>query len=401
LNTKIKIPLSRPDITEKEINAVIEVLKTPYLSLGPKLKEFEDKFAKYIGTKHAIAVSSGTAGLHLALLSLNIGENDAVITTPFSFIASANCILYVRATPIFVDIDPETYNIDPDKIEEYIEHNCSLDEKKGFLIDRKTGKRVRVILPVHIFGFPCDMDRIMKIANKYNLYVVEDACEAIGAEYKGKKVGNFGNLSIFAFYPNKQMTTGEGGMIVTNEDKLAYLCRSLRNQGRDNNGGWLAHKRLGYNYRISDINCALGIAQLDRIDQILKKRENIASQYNELFKDIVKVPITLKGAKRSWFVYVICLSEEYSKIDRDELLIRLSKKGIACSNYFPAIHLQPSFRKKYIHGGSDLKHTERISERTAALPFHNNLKKREIFYVANILKKIIGAISPQQKNQKF
>jgi len=203
----MNIPLSRPDLTEKEIKAVLDVLNTPHLSLGPKLREFENKFAKYIGTKHAVAVNSGTSALHLALLSLDIGEDDAVITSPFSFISSANCILFVRATPIFVDIDPDTYNLDPDLIEEYIERNGYEQKKTGFLMDRKSGKRIKAILPVHIFGLPCDMDRIMQIAEKYNLSIIEDACEAIGAEYKGKKVGTFGEISTFAFYPNKQITT--------------------------------------------------------------------------------------------------------------------------------------------------------------------------------------------------
>jgi len=389
LNTKIKIPLSRPDITEKEINAVIEVLKTPYLSLGPKLKEFEDKFAKYIGTKHAIAVSSGTAGLHLALLSLNVGENDAVITTPFSFIASANCILYVRATPIFVDIDPNTYNIDPDKIEKYIENNCSWDKNDKFLIDLKTGKRVKAILPVHIFGLPCEMDRIMQTAEKYNLYVIEDACEAIGAEIEGKKIGTFGDIATFAFYPNKQMTTGEGGMIVTNNEKIAQLCRSLRNQGRDSNGGWLAHKRLGYNYRISDIGCALGIAQLERIEDILKKREKIASQYNELLKHLVIIPKTLSGIKRSWFVYVICLPDQYTKKDRYDILIKLKNNGISCSNYFPPIHLQPFYKEILGYSEGNFKITEYISQRTIALPFYNNLDNKEIYFIVKKLSLII------------
>jgi len=383
------VPLSRPDITNKEIKYVLEVLRTPYLSLGPKLIEFERKFSEYLGVKHAIAVSSGTAALHLALLSLNIGVDDAVITTPFSFISSANCVLFVRATPIFVDIDPITYNIDPQKIEEYIEKNCYKQKKTGFLIDRKSGKCIKALLPVHIFGLPCEMDRIMHIAEKYNLYVIEDACEAIGAEYKGKKVGTFGNLSTFAFYPNKQITTGEGGMIVTSDEKIALICRSLRNQGRDKNGGWLAHKRLGYNYRISDINCALGIGQLERIDQILKKRERVASRYNELLRNLVKIPETLDGVKRSWFVYVVCLPRQYSQENRDTILVELSVKGIDCSNYFSPIHLQLFYRDMYRYKEGDFKITEDKSSRTIALPFHNNLKEEDIQYICKELKNIM------------
>ena len=388
MKPNIKIPLSRPDITDKEIQAVLDVLRTPYLSLGPKLTEFEEKFANYIGTKHAIAVSSGTAGLHLSLLSLDIGEEDAVITTPFSFIASANCILFVRATPIFVDIDPDTYNIDPDLIEDYIEKNCKIDEKSGNPIDKKSGKHVKAILPVHIFGLPCDMDRIMQIADKYNLYVIEDACEAIGAEYKGKKVGNFGNIATFAFYPNKQITTGEGGMIVTDEDRIADLCKSLRNQGRDG-GGWLAHKRLGYNYRIADINCALGIAQLERIEEILKKREVIAQRYNDLLKDFVEIPVNIDEAKRSWFVYVLCLPEHFSEQERDKIIEQLLDRGIGCNKYFPPIHLQPFYRLSFKNDVDEFEITENISKRTIALPFYANLHNEDILFVAENLDLLI------------
>ncbi len=330
-------------------------------------------------------MSSGTGGLHLALLGLNIGADDAVITTPFSFIASANCILFVGATPLFVDIEPTTYNIDPEKIENYIEHNCTRHETTGTLVDKKTGKHVKAILPVHVFGQPCDMKKIMQLADNYNLHVIEDACEAIGAEYEGQKAGTFGNAGVFAFYPNKQMTTGEGGMIVTNDEKTAFLCRSMRNQGRDEGGGWLAHTRLGYNYRLSDISCALGIAQLERIEEILEKRKLAASTYNNLLKDIVQVPATIEGFKRSWFVYVVCLPDKYSREDRDQILVELAKQNIGCSNYFPPIHLQPFYREQFGCSAGDYKITEHISERTIALPFHNNLKHEEIMYVVENL----------------
>jgi len=379
------VPLSRPDITEKEIQRVVKVLGTPHLSLGPCLLEFEQKFAQYMGMKHGIAVNSGTAGLHLALISLNIGKDDAVITTPLSFIASANCILLAGATPLFVDIEPHTYNINPEKIRHYIENHCIRNEMMGTIIDKKTGKCVRAILPVHIFGQPCDMGAIVQLADKYNLHVIEDVCEAIGAECNGKKAGTFGNASIFAFYPNKQMTTGEGGMIVTNDKRLAFLCRSLRNQGRDDGGGWLAHSRLGYNYRLSDINCALGIAQLERIDEMLNKRALVAARYNALLKDSIRIPETIVGFKRSWFVYVVCLNEKYSKKDRDEILRKLSEKGIGCNNYFPPIHLQPFYRAMFGYKEGDFEIAEYVSERTIALPFHNNLKQEEISYVVENL----------------
>jgi len=387
------IPLSRPDITEKEINSVLEVLRTPHLSLGPKVSEFENNFANYIGIKHAVAVSNGTAGLHLALLSLNIGEGDAVITTPFSFVSSANCILFVRATPIFIDIEPKTYNIDSNKIEEYLENNCIRNNETGLMVDNKTGKQIRAIIPVHIFGHPCDMAEIMKLANNYNLYVIEDCCEAIGAESHGKKAGTFGTIGVFAFYPNKQMTTGEGGMIVTNDDRIALLCRSLRNQGRDVDGGQIAHTRLGYNYRLSDIHCALGITQLERIEEILKKREGVATRYNRLLKEVVKIPQTLNGTKRSWFVYVVCLPAHYSKKDRDEILLELTQKGIGCSNYFPPIHLQPFYREMFGYSKGSFEITEHISERTITLPFHNNLKQEEVRYVVDNLIAILKHVA--------
>lgn len=379
-----QIPLARPDVTDREISCILEVLRTPYLSLGPKLLEFEERFASYLGARHAVAVNSGTSGLHLAIKSLNIGERDAVITTPFSFIASANCILFERATPIFVDIEESTFNIDPEAIERYLKHHC-IRRKTGKIIDRRTGKRVAAILPVHVFGLPCEMDRIMNLAKEYQLRVIEDACEAIGAEFEGKQVGTFGDVGVFAFYPNKQITTGEGGMLVTDDAKIAIMCRSLRNQGRDNNGGWLAHNRLGYNYRISDINCALGITQLERIDEILEKRACIASRYNRRLHNWVYIPNSKSRVKRSWFTYVVCLPKRFTKEMRDEILKELGHLGIGCNNYFPPIHLQPFYTENFGYKIGDFPITEKISERTIALPFHNNLKDREISYVANSL----------------
>ena len=391
MTEKMMIPLSRPDITEHDIEAVVNVLKTPYLSLGPKLQEFETKFAEYVGSKYAVAVNSGTSGLHLAVKSLGIGEGDAAITSPFSFVASANCLLYERAIPLFVDIDPKTFNIDPIRIEEFLKNECCRDKKTGVLINRKTGRRVRAILPVHVFGVPCDMAAIMSLAEEYQLHVIEDACEALGAEFRGRKVGNFGIVSVFAFYPNKQMTTGEGGMIVTNDLEISDRCKSLRNQGRGGNGKWLNHVRLGYNYRISDINCALGIAQLERIDGILKKRQQVAATYNELLRDLFIVPQTLNDTKTSWFVYVVRLQDTYSQDDRDTLVAELLQRGIGCNNYFPPIHLQPLYQEMFGYEKGDFEITENISARTLALPFYNHLEKEGMTYIANKLKEILRA----------
>jgi perosamine synthetase len=367
----MKIPLSSPDITQKEIDAVTAVLKTPNLSLGPKLPEFEKEFAKYIGTKHAIAVNSGTSGLHLCIRALGIKDGDEVITTPFSFIASANCVLFERAKPIFVDIREDTLNIDVKQI------------------SNKINNRTKAVLPVHVFGYPCDMENINKVAVKHGLSVIEDSCEAIGAEVNGKKAGTFGNCSVFAFYPNKQMTTGEGGMVVTNEDKIADLARSMRNQGRDEGMGWLAHNRLGYNYRLSDINCALGIAQLARINNILKKRKKVAQEYSKQFAELDEFVIPPLGDKyysRSWFVYVIRLTRQFSESQRNDLIKLLRADGIGCNVYFPAIHLQPFYQNKFGFKRGDFPVTESVSDRTIALPFFNNLNLESIKKVVKALK---------------
>lgn len=375
----MNIPLSGPDITDLERRSVMAVLQTPHLSLGPLLPRFEAAFAHYVGSRYAIAVNSGTSGLHLALEALNIGKGDAVLTTPFSFIASANCILFERARPVFIDIDPSTYNIDVEKMEQAL---------------RRFGQQhltPRAILPVHVFGRPCDMDGLLRVAETFGLTVVEDACEAIGSEYKGKRVGTFGAVGVFAFYPNKQMTTGEGGMIVTDDETIAALCRSLRNQGRGENGGWLAHERLGYNYRLSDINCALGVAQLERIDELLEKRAMVAALYNAKLETMEELhtPIISKDATISWFVYVVRLADRYSRDDRDRILEGLRAAGIGCNNYFTPIHLQPFYRERFGFKEEDFPVTEHVSKRTIALPFFNNLTEEQIDYVVDNLKRLL------------
>ncbi len=374
----IKIPLSNPDITDLEKEYVLSVLNTPNLSLGPMLERFERAFAEYVGLKYAVALNSGTSGLHLAVKSLDIGPGDSVITTPFSFIASSNCILFEGAIPVFVDIDPHTLNIDPQQIEDCIK--------------KRNSKVPKAILPVHVFGCPCEMDDIREIAERYGMYVIEDACEAIGAEYRGRKAGTFGDVAVFAFYPNKQMTTGEGGMLVTDRKEIYSLCKSLRNQGRGEDGGWLMHERLGYNYRISDINCALGLAQLERIEEILRKREKVAQTYNELLKDVeeVIIPDYPDDFRISWFVYVIRLKEDFNREDRDRILEGLRERGIGCNKYFPPIHLQPFYRGAFGYKEGDFPVTESVSSRTIALPFYNNLTEEQIAYVVETLKKIIA-----------
>jgi len=372
-----KISLSGSDITEKEKKAVLNVLESPYLSLGPRLPEFEEKMAEYIGTKYAIAVNSGTSALHLIVRALGIGRGDEVITTPFSFIASANCVLFENARPVFVDIDPKTLNIDPD------------------LIEKSITEKTKAILAVDVFGHPAEWNKLELIAEKHGLKLIEDSCEAIGSEYKGRKAGSFGSAGTFAFYPNKQITTGEGGMVVTDDTEVAEFCESSRNQGRSLGSEWLRHERLGFNYRLSDINCALGTAQLERINEILNKRDNAAQRYNTLLKDIseIDLPYVSKDVKMSWFVYVVKLKKKFSKEQRDCIIGKLKEKGIGCSNYFSPIHLQPFYEKMFGYKKGDYPITEFISGRTIALPFYSNLKEDDIARVVHVFKEIIFDVS--------
>ncbi|TFG45435.1 MAG: DegT/DnrJ/EryC1/StrS family aminotransferase [Candidatus Brocadiia bacterium] len=370
----MQISLSRPDITEKEIEAVCQVLRTPNLSLGPKLPEFELAFTRYIGKKRAVAVNSGTSGLFLCMLAMGIGPGDEVITTPFTFIATANSILMVGAKPVFVDIDPVSLNIDPQKLEE------------------KITKKTKAIMPVEVFGNPAGFDEICRIAEKHNIPVIEDSCEALGSKLNGKKVGTFGILSLFAFYPNKQITTGEGGIILTDDDGLADMCLSLRNQGRDVGASWLSHARLGYNYRLSDINCALGLVQLSRIEEIIQKRKQVANWYMELLADEnrVIVPSEPQGCDISWFVFVVRLNENYNQQRRDKILKTMREKGIQVSNYFPPVHLQPFIAKQLGCKKGDFPITDSVCERTIALPFYNNLSRDEVAIVCRTLTETLN-----------
>lgn len=367
----MKVNLSSPDITLKEINLVNEVLNSGTLSIGPKIKEFEKKFIDYFNVKNAIAVNSGTSGLHLLIKAFGITKGDEVITTPFSFVASSNCILFEDATPIFVDIDENTLNIDINKIEE------------------KITDRTKAILAVDVFGHPVDIIKLRMIADKYNLLLIEDSCEAIGAEFNGIKAGTLADAGVFAFYPNKQITTGEGGVIITDNDEIAEVCRSLRSQGRANTGKWLYHEILGYNYRMSEINAAVGIVQMERLDEILTKRENVAKMYNEKLSKVkeIDVPyIDFKVTRMSWFVYVIRLNDN---IDRNSVMNYLIDNGIGCKPYFTPIHLQPYMKKKFNFKEGDYAITEKISESTIALPFYNNLSENKIDYVVKTLREAI------------
>lgn len=383
---EIQIPLSSPDVTEAEIQAVVDVMRTRHLSLGPKVPEFEGEFKRYLGVDHAVAVSSGTAGLHCCMVALGIGPGDEVITTPFSFIASSNVIKMVGATPVFVDIDPKTLNMDVEKAEKAIT------------------PKTKAILGVEAFGNPVGMHEMAMLAARHEIPLIEDSCEGLGSSHKRRKVGTFGRCGVFGFYPNKQITTGEGGMIVTSDKKLADMCRSLRNQGRDPGGSWLSHARLGYNYRMSDINAAIGIVQMQRLDEIVQARQRVAHEYIDLLMDEphIILPTIDDDTVMSWFVFVVRLTGELNaygggahsasdgSADRDGILGYLRNHHIGCSNYFPPIHLQPFYVKDHGFKRGDFPITEHVADRTIALPFHNRLTKMEIENVVSHLRQAIG-----------
>jgi perosamine synthetase len=365
--------MSAPDIDADDIELVVQVLKSGRLSIGPFLERFEQTFADYIGTGHAIAVSSGTAGLHLCICAADIGPGDEVITTPFSFVASANCILYERATPVFVDIDERSMNIAPR------------------LAAAAVTERTRAILPVHVFGQPCAMDELDDLCRRHALVLIEDACEALGAEYKGRRVGSFGTAAVFGFYPNKQMTMGEGGVITTNDDGWAARLRSQRNQGRDQMGTWLRHERLGYNYRLDEMSAALGLSQLMRIDKLLARRSEVATTYCKLLGDIpgVMVLSPLDTTSRlSWFVFIIRLEEW---ISRDYVIAHLQDHGIPTRTYFSPIHLQPYFMEKFDYREGDFPIAERVANGTLALPFHSNMSEAGIAHIADHLRVAVAS----------
>lgn len=388
----MNIPLSKPDVGEREIEQVVEVLRSHRLSLGPKLIDFERHFTAYVGTRFAIATNSGTSALHLCVRALGIGPGDEVITTPFSFVASTNCILYQGACPVFLDVDPETLNLDPAEIRRFLRERCTVDSHRKTVRNRATGRIVKAILPVHVFGLPCDMDAILELAREFGLHVLEDACEALGAACGGRRVGTFGKAAVFAFYPNKQMTTGEGGMIVTDDERIARVCRSLRNQGRDDQSSWLRHDQLGYNYRLSELHCALGLAQLERLEQLLRERERVAGVYSRALSGVpyLRLPAQIAGLLRSWFVFVVQLPTPNPEALRDRVIRKLRERGVESQIYFPAIHQQP-----YLAGSAQvpfgaLKCAEDASARCLALPFFPSMSNKEIAYVSEALLEILA-----------
>ncbi len=389
--------MSSPDISADEVKAVNRVMQTSYLSIGPCVDEFEDSFARFAGTRHAAAVSSGTSGLHMCVIAAGVSEGDVVLTTPFSFVASANVMLYERAIPLFLDVDPNTLNIDPALVEEAVFDICQRRDSadrwfaphlRGQSLELSRGK-LKAILPIHAFGQPADMATILRVAREHGLFVIEDACEATGAEYNGHKVGTQSDAAVFAFYPNKQMTTGEGGMIVTNRDGWDTLFRSLRNQGRDVFDAWLNHSRLGYNYRMDEMSAALGLAQLTRVEELLSKRQQVAEWYNHRLSgmDGVEVPhIAPSTTRMSWFVYVVRLAPG---LDRGAVMSALEESGIPSRPYFSPIHLQPFYRERFGYREGDFPVTEMAGRVCLALPFSGIMTEEQVHYVCQKLDAVL------------
>jgi len=378
-----EIPLSRPDISEREEELVLETLRSGRLSIGPMIERFELLVARRVGVKHAVGCSSGTAGLHMVLEALGIGPGDEVVTTPFSFIASSNAILYTGATPVFVDLCPKTLNADPERVEGAIT------------------PRTKAILAVEAFGNPAHMDAYARIAAKHEIPMIEDCCEALGTLHKGKAAGSFGRAGVFGFYPNKQITTGEGGMVVTDDDRLADACRSLRNHGRgasgaiasgSTGGAWLKHERLGFNYRMPELSAALGVAQMERFDEILSRRRAAAELYIERLSGIrdLVLPTVPDECMMSWFVFVVRLTAGYTREERDEVIRGLRLHEVGASDYFPCIHLQPFYRDMFGFSEGAFPIAESVSARTIAIPFFGGLSEREVDLVAQTLELMIS-----------
>ncbi|MCU1272232.1 MAG: Bacillosamine/Legionaminic acid biosynthesis aminotransferase PglE [Acidobacteriaceae bacterium] len=391
---KVRIPLAQPEITEADRDAVLNVLGTPYLSMGPKLAEFEQAICDYTGCKYAVAVNSGTSALHVAVRALGLERGAEVILPSFTFSALLNVILQEGLRPKFVDIDPETYNITPG------------------LVAAAITPQTRLILAVHTFGFPVDVKSIGEVAKEYGIsqarphstsfragphhtaHIIEDACEALGAEVGGRKAGSIGDAGLFAFYPNKQITTGEGGVLITSDKGLAEHARRLRNQGRDPELDWLQHVEVGFSYRISDINCALGVSQLQRIENVIEGRQKLAEIYDRevpRMDEIHRPPITSEVGRISWFVYPIRLGKDFSRANRDWICESMLRKGIATGRYFAPLHLQPVLASPIGQAKSGLRlpQTEFVADRIIALPFFNELTEKQIQEVCGALEESV------------
>jgi perosamine synthetase len=365
------IGLSSPWLDEREEELVADVLRSGRLSLGPTIDRFEEAFAEAAGAPYAAAVSSGTAGLHLLCITAGVGPGDEVVTSPYSFVASANCAIYEGATPVFADVDRRTLNLDPDAV------------------DAAITDRTRAVIAVDIYGYPCELDELRAVCEARGVALIQDACEALGARYKGAPVGSQGPSAVFAFYPNKQMTTGEGGMVTTHSESEWKLLRSLRNQGRADSGGWLEHARLGFNYRIDDIRAAIGLGQLEKLDDILRGRVEVAARYAELLADIPGLELPCADDadhERSWFVYVVTLP---TGTDRERVIAALTADGVQTARYLPCIHLQPYMQERFGYRVGLCPVAEELAARTLALPFHARLGVDDQAYVADALRRAL------------
>jgi perosamine synthetase len=386
------IPMSSPDLTDAERQAVAEVLQTPYLSMGNRIQEFERVFREYTNRKYAIGVNSGTSGLHLCVRAAGISSGDLVITTPFSFVASTNVLLFEGAIPIFVDIDPVTGNLNPTGVREAVQDLIQGGYSAKHWLPRSGGdnrSRLKAIIPVDVFGQPADMDPISTTASDNNLLLIEDSCEALGSEYKDRKAGTLGDYGVFAFYPNKQITTGEGGIIVTDDDQTAGVMFSLRNQGRAPGDTWLQHTYLGYNYRLDEMSAALGIVQMSRLEELLIKRQRVASWYEQRLAEIPGVEslqIDSHTTRMSWFVYVVRFEPH---IDREIVASALKEQGVPARPYFLPIHLQPYMISRFGYRDGDFPVTEDLGRRGLALPFSGVMTETQVDQVCRILQDIL------------
>jgi perosamine synthetase len=372
LHARRHIPLAQPSIGDRERALVDDVLTSGTLALGPYARSFEESVAALAGRRYGVSCSSGTAGLHMAVRALGIGPGDEVITTPFSFVASANCVLFERATVRFVDIEEDSLGLDPE------------------LVQAAATSPTKAVIPVHVFGRPSRIVEVVDVAERAGWHVIEDSCEALGSRIGDRPMGSFGAASVFAFYPNKQITTGEGGVVVTDDPALAAAFRSLRNQGRDEDGTWLRHIQLGYNYRLDELSAAIGVAQLERREELAGGRARVVAAYEAVLgrRDWVRLPRARSGETVDWFVYVVRLDP---RVDRNRVIDDLATHGVASRPYFSPLHLQPLYREAYGYAPGDFPVTERVAESTLALPFSPVLEDRDVRYVADALADVVEA----------
>jgi dTDP-4-amino-4,6-dideoxygalactose transaminase len=392
----VESSLRQAGVPQDDLHSVLKILEGPNLSMGPQIAAFEQLFCGYSGARHAIGVNSGTAGLHLCVRAAGIGPGDLVLTTPFSFVASTNVLLFENAVPVFVDADPRTGNIDVRQLAEAARDLADGGAQARRWLPRRgaesgvsRSRTPKAILPVDVFGQPADMDAIGGIAAEYGLKVIEDSCEALGSEYKGRKAGRLGDYGVYAFYPNKQITTGEGGVIVTDDDRAAGLMRALRNQGRAPGDTWLQHTYLGYNYRLDEMSAALGVAQMRRIDELLAKREQVAGWYDERLDEIAGVEryaVEPATTRMSWFVYVVKLAPG---LDQEVVAGALEARGIPVRPYFAPIHLQPYMVERFGYRPGDFPITEDLGARGLAVPFSSVMTEGMVEQVCRALREVL------------